>query len=196
MCGPTRDATGAAVGQLPAAMVLPASRRPPAPTAAALQRGKNRRNKKKGKTGRRPAVSWHGFRGIHRRKSGRWAAEIRDVIQGCRVWIGTFDTAEAAATAYDAAALAIHGSKAKTNFHGYRATPPASLVQTKEPPAAELCYAAPSPVLLAHALEATQGWEFEPYIGVVHGLSLMDINYTYAAADEEQGAAAAGLWYF
>ncbi|KAL5225589.1 hypothetical protein ABZP36_012228 [Zizania latifolia] len=61
-------------------------------------------------------VRKHGFRGVRRRKYGRWASEIRDVIKGERVWIGTYDTAEAAARAYDAKARKIHGSKAKTNF--------------------------------------------------------------------------------
>uniref|UniRef100_A0A0D9Y170 AP2/ERF domain-containing protein n=1 Tax=Leersia perrieri TaxID=77586 RepID=A0A0D9Y170_9ORYZ len=62
------------------------------------------------------AASKHGFRGVHRRAYGRWAAEIRDVIKGDRVWIGTYDTADDAARAYDAAARKIHGRHAKTNF--------------------------------------------------------------------------------
>ncbi|KAL6005583.1 hypothetical protein ACLOJK_006150 [Asimina triloba] len=56
------------------------------------------------------------FVGVRQRPSGRWVAEIKDSSQRVRLWLGTFDTPEEAARAYDEAARALRGENARTNF--------------------------------------------------------------------------------
>jgi len=75
------------------------------------------------------------YRGVRKRKWGKWVSEIRLPNSRERIWLGSYDTQEKAARAFDAALYCLRGPHASFNFpntpltinvafHGYQSLSP------------------------------------------------------------------------
>ncbi|MFS7931126.1 putative transcription factor AP2-EREBP family [Helianthus anomalus] len=77
----------------------------------------SKKQKTSSSCGKKASADWTRYRGIRRRPWGKFAAEVTNPMKKrTRMWLGTFDTPEEAAFAYDKAAFELHGSRAKLNF--------------------------------------------------------------------------------
>ncbi|KQJ85074.1 ethylene-responsive transcription factor ERF003 [Brachypodium distachyon] len=63
-----------------------------------------------------PKLQLQRYRGVRQRHWGSWVSEIRHPVLKTRLWLGTYETAEHAARAYDEAAKMLSGPAARTNF--------------------------------------------------------------------------------
>ncbi|KAG8089409.1 hypothetical protein GUJ93_ZPchr0011g28203 [Zizania palustris] len=122
------------------------------------------------------------YRGVRKRKWGKWVSEIREPGKKTRIWLGSFESPEMAAVAHDVAELRLRGREARLNF-------PALVHRFRRPATAE-----PDDVRAAALEAAAQARFMMPDLAVHHGGVLGSQEDRLADAGSPTPVAAAWEW--
>ncbi|KAG8059238.1 hypothetical protein GUJ93_ZPchr0002g26613 [Zizania palustris] len=95
------------------------------------------------------------YKGVRRRKWGKWVSEIRLPNSRDRIWLGSYDSPEKAARAFDAAFVCLRGHGAAGTDLNFPGSPPPCCARSNDPKqvqAAVLSHANRAPVTAQQAL--------------------------------------------